>query len=160
MGSKVAKANYEYWLDKTDVTWQRFVRTYNSGDNSINTTIKVNLECDSNLAWRDMFIPGNVSGRWGEMPGYVTLYYNGTRQGKTRLLNGWSAAGTNNIGFAQANNDNPNNGEPVISGGYGRHAISYVHSSTGYNTTRCLPTCWNGSEAIGEENVWFVTEDT
>lgn len=160
MGSKVAKANYEYWLDKTGVTWQRFVRTYNSGDNSIQTTIKTTLECDTNLAWKDMFVPGNISGRWGQMPGYVTLYYNGTRQGKTRLLNGWSSAGSNNVGFAQANSgDDPQNGEAVISSSYGRHAISYVHNSVGYNTTRCLPTCWSGTETIGEENVWYVTED-
>ena len=160
MGSRVAKAAYEYWLDKTGVTWQRFVRTYNSGDDSISTTIKVNLECDSNLAWKDMFVPGNISGRWGQMPGYVTLYYNGSRQGKTRLLNGWDSAGSNNVGFANANSgDDPLNGEPVISASFGRHAISYVHNSTGFNTTRCLPTCWGGSEAIGEENVWYVTND-
>ena len=158
MGSKVSKAAYEYWLDKTDVTWQRFVRTYNSGDDSISTTIRTTLECDANLAWKDMFVPGNISGRWGQMPGYVTFYYNGTRQGKTRLLNGWDSAGSNNVGFAQANSgDNPANGEPVISASYGRHAISYVHNSTGYNATRCLPTCWSGTEAIGEENVWYVT---
>jgi len=158
MASRVAKAAYEYWLDKTDVTWQRFIRTYNSGDDSISTTIKTKLECDSNLAWKDMFVPGNLSGRWGQMPGYVTLYYNGTRQGKTRLLNGWSSAGSNNVGFAQANSGgDPADGEPVISASYGRHAISYVHNSTGYNATRCLPTCWSGTEDIGEENVWYVT---
>tara|TARA_R110000803_G_scaffold197881_1_gene261513 strand:- start:129 stop:902 length:774 start_codon:yes stop_codon:yes gene_type:complete len=159
MASRVAKANYEYWLDKTSVTWQRFVRTINSGDSSTNSIIKINLECDANLAWKDMFVPGNISGRWGQMPGYVTLYRNGTSQGSTRLLNGWSAT-SNNIGFAQANSgDDPANGESVINGSYGRHAISYVHTSTGYNTTRCLPTCWAGTETLATENVWYVTND-
>lgn len=156
MGSRVAKANYEYWLDKTNVTWQRFIRVYNSADNSIATTYDIELVLDSDVAWKDIFVPNTTSGQWFTLPGYVELYYNGTRQGKTRLLNGWTAAP--NIGFAQANSgDDPANGEPVISASYGRHAISYVHTATGYNTTRCNPTCWDGIEAQAEENVWYVT---
>ena len=105
MGSIVNKVNFEYWLPKKGVTWQKHIKSYN------------------------------------------------------RLLNGWSAT-ANNIGFANANSgDDPGNGEHVISGSYGRHAISYVHNSGGYNTTRCVTTCWGGTEKIAEEHIWYVTND-
>ena len=162
MGSIVNKVNFEYWLPKKGVTWQKQVQSYNTGSSvslSALTSVKVEIEFDSNIGFEDAFKPGDISGRWGQMNGYVTMSYNGTNVGSTRLLNGWSAT-ANNIGFAQANSgDNPGNGEHVISGSYGRHAISYVHNSGGYNTTRCVTTCWGGTEKIAEEHIWYVTND-
>ena len=163
MGSLVNKVNFEYWLDTKGVTWHKYVRSYNTGSGvslSVSTTIHDEFECDSNLSFKDMFVPGDISGRWGQMSGYVTMSRDTVNRGSTRLLNGWSSAGANNIGFAQANSgDDPGNGEPVINGGYGRHAISYVHNSSGYNTTRCITTCWSGTETKAEEHVWYVSND-
>ena len=162
MGSIVNKVNFEYWLPKKGVTWQKHIKSYNTGSSvslSGNTDIKDTFVFDSNIGFEDAFKPGDISGRWGQMNGYVEMLRDGVSQGTTRLLNGWSGT-ANNIGFAQANSgDNPGNGEHVISGSYGRHAISYVHNSGGYNTTRCVTTCWGGTEKIAEEHIWYVTND-
>jgi len=162
MGSIVNKVNFEYWLPKKGVTWQKQIQSYNTGSSVALSTLtahKTEIEFDSNIGFVDAFKPGDISGRWGQMNGYVTMSINGANLGSTRLLNGWSAT-PNNIGFAQANSgDDPGNGEPVISGGNGRHAISYVHNSTGYNTTRCITDCWDGTEKVAEEHVWYVSND-
>ena len=158
MGSKINYILHEYWKNKTGVRWLRDLRVYNSTNNSIASDYTIELVYDSNVAWTDSWTTVDDTGRWYQLPGYIEMYYDGTRQGRTRIMNGFDY--NQNVGLAQANSgDDPANGEEVISGSYGRHAISYLYNSTGYNAIRCNPTCWNGSETQAEENIWYVAYD-
>ena len=158
MGSQINVNGYNFWKAQNGVTWLKKVNGYFSNGQAIppdaNYTYDVKLKYDSNVSMQDTWqnIPAVT-----QVPGYVEMYIDNSYFGRTRYIQGWPV--DYGIGFANAENgDNAGvpAGEPIMNGWAARHVLSYVYTSAGRDATRCQFRCWDGSEDVAQEIVWFV----
>jgi hypothetical protein len=158
MGSRINVNGYNFWKDQRDVTWLKLAKGYTSAGILIppdsQYTFDVKLIYDSNVCmadtWQNLTQPTQV-------PGYVSMYIDGSNYGRTRYIQGYPV--DYSIGFANAENgDNQGvpEGEDIMNGWSARHVLSYVYSSNGRDATRCQFRCWDGSEDVAQEILWFV----
>lgn len=158
MGSEISAEGYQFWKKQKDVTWLKVARGYTSEGafiaNDSNYTFNVKLVYDSRVCMEDTW---RNSTQAELLPGYVNMYIGNTSYGRTRYIQGWPV--DYNIGFANAENgDNQGvpDGEDLMNGWSARHVLSYVYTSSGRDATRCQFRCWDGTEDVAQEILWFV----
>ncbi len=158
MGSHITANGYDFWKDQTDVTWLKSAKGYTSAGTFIaddsTYTFNAKLVYDSRVCMADTW---RNSTQAELLPGYVNMYIGNTSYGRTRYIQGWPV--DFNIGFANAENgDNQGvpDGEDLMTGWSARHILSYVHTSNGRDATRCQFRCWDGTEDVAQEILWFV----
>ena len=168
MGSEINNICWDYWGNLDNVEWYARVRSYNSSgveNTGGQYTNDIWLKYYSGATYSQSLqtIPGDIGG-------YVSMSFNsnGTYYdyGVTRYRA--SNTTTTTIGFANDTDDTSipaeepvmGNGQSIYSsaGWEARHVLSYVHTSNGQNTVRCQFRCWNGSEGLATEKIWFVRE--
>lgn len=158
MASQINVNGYNFWKTQKGVTWLKAARGYTSAGVAISPdgtyTYNAKLVYDSNVSledtWRNLTTVTQV-------PGFVELYVDNVYNGRTRYIQGYAI--DYGIGFANAENGDNTGvpaGEPVMNGWAARHILSYVYTSAGRDATRCQFRCWDGSEDVAQEIVWFV----
>ena len=159
MYSRVNKTGYDYWTNQPGTKWYKATRSYDSSGTYLSAYSQdVTLTLDSNITFANIW----NSAASTELPGYVTMELNGSSYGSTKYTACYSTWSSTR-GFANAQNGDDAcvpTGESKMNGSHARHVLSYVHTSAGYNATRCQPTCWGGSENVAMEQIWYVKFDS
>lgn len=157
MYSRMNANGYEFWTQQSNVKWYKRIRSYDSNAALITNgsySFDLTMELDANLTFADIW--GSAAS--SQLPGYATMTVNNQPYGSTRYTacyGDWNST----RGLANALNGDDScvpAGEPVVDGYIARHFLSYVHTSNGYNATRCQGVCWSGSEDAAMEHIWYV----
>lgn len=168
MSSQVNEVGYNYWANRDNVVWYKRLRSYNSSG------VESTGGQYTNDVWLKYYSGATFSGSLqtvpGDIGGYVSMSFNSNGTNYDYGVTRYRASNTTTatIGFANDTDDaNIPGGEPVMGNGQSinssagweaRHVLSYVHTSNGQNTVRCQFRCWNGSEGLATDMVWFVRE--
>lgn len=174
MQSQINKDLYTYWSTKDNVVWYKMIRSYNT-NGTLNTGgtqgsatgtyySDVYLTYDSGANFANSFTTST-----GQMSGYVKMKFTigatTIDYGRTRYR--CPANTSTTIGFANQTDNNVPVGEEVMGDGNAyystvgwdaRHVLSYNHTSSGRDATRCQFECWSGNEGVAMQTTWFVRE--
>jgi len=163
-GSHIDLEAFDILSKKKGAVWYKTIKSYDANGNFVNpgpggTPIVIRFEFGPNSSISDVidFFLNNNSQQTFRLNDPIKVFQNDVSVGQTDLIiNGWTNVGviTYNLGLANVNDTFGEPSSNYLSSGVGRHIFSYNSNSTGINTIRCQPTCWNGSENVVNEIVW------
>jgi len=170
MACEISEELYHQWSNRKNVTWYKRIRSYNAdgtpytADNRIHADVFLKFTGDATFEK----VMASVNGGYTDLGGYVYMnFYVGTNRtfydyGRTKYA---YSSGTTSIGFANNTDSGVPAGEEVMgnnislynsAGWEARHVISYNHTTTGRDVTRCQFLCWGNITGVTEEVTWYA----
>jgi hypothetical protein len=167
MYSRINNNGYDYWAAQTGTKWLKRTRTYTATGalrTENNYSHEVLLKFENGTSFGEAF---QASAGYKLLNGVVSMQFTLGIEGE--LIDFGSTSNLysqdTSIGFANQTDNNGGTISQVMGNGQGywssvgweaRHVLSYVHTSNGYNATRCQFVCWSGSEDAAMEQLWYV----
>lgn len=170
MASEINKDVYNTFANRRDTIWYKRIRAYTaSGPYTSNNALyaDVYLTFTGDATYEKVI--NSLGQGYVDLGGYVYMnFYLGTAQtyydyGSTKYA--YSDASAISLGFANNTDSGVPSGESVMGNGISifssagweaRHVISYSHTASGRDVTRCQFVCWGDITGVVEEITWYA----
>jgi hypothetical protein len=169
MASQINENFFNYWANKENTMWYKRMRSYTtSGPYTSNAAIHADVYLKFTGGATYQKVINGLGAGYTDLGGDVSMsIYLGTAQtyydyGTTRYA---YSSGTTSLGFANDTDSGVPAGQSVMGNGQSiyssagweaRHVISYNHTTTGRDVTRCQFLCWADISGVVEETTWYA----
>ena len=153
---------YNELINKDNITWLKYIRTYNSSGNLVYrditatdgpypSTCVVKLILPPNVTMANILAASTCQQLNGKVKMYIDEYYYGETD---RVV-----SSSISIGFANPNDACSQPLNNLMEGWGARHVISYVKNSSGQDAVRCQFQCWSSQQEVTEVSWAAIPND-